>query len=425
MTHRRSLVVLACLLAGLALGAWLQAGHGGPLRDAAPAIESVGSAWLNALRMTVGPLVFALLVSGIAGVADAMATGRLATRAVAWFTILLLLAGTLAVLLSAGVLALWPVDPQAASAFIAGAARDAPAPVALTSVGEWLRSLVPSNIVQAAAEDAILALVVFATLFGFAATRLPPVQRSALTGFFSAMAEAMIVVVHWVLLAAPVGVFALAFGVGLHAGFGAAGVLVQYVATVSLVIIGGTLVLYPLIGLWGTVPLRRFAVEIAPVQVVAASTQSSLATLPAMIESARDALGVPPRVAGLVLPLAVAVFRYTSPIGNLAVCFFIAALYGFEPGLLQIATAVLVAFAVSVAAVGLPGQVSFVTSVAPICLALGLPVELLGVLIAVEMVPDVFRTIGNVTGDLAVTTLVQRPEPVVPSSQPATGSPRR
>jgi len=144
------------------------------------------------------------------------------------------------------------------------------------------------------------------------------------------------------------------------------------------------------------------------VQVVAASTQSSLATLPAMIECARETLGVPHRVAGLVLPLAVAVFRYTSPIGNLAVCFFIAALYGFEPGLLQVVTAVMVAFAVSVAAVGLPGQVSFITSVAPICLALGLPLELLGVLIAVEMVPDVFRTIGNVTGDLAVTTLVQR-----------------
>jgi Na+/H+-dicarboxylate symporter len=195
-------------------------------------------------------------------------------------------------------------------------------------------------------------------------------------------------------------------------------VLVQYVAVVSFVIVGGTLVLYPIVGLWGAVPLRRFAVEIAPVQVVAASTQSSLATLPAMIECARDALGVPPRVAGLVLPLAVAVFRYTSPIGNLAVCFFIAALYGFEPSLLQTATAVLVAFAVSVAAVGLPGQVSFITSVAPICVALGLPLELLGVLIAVEMVPDVFRTIGNVTGDLAVTTLVQRSEPAVPSSQP-------
>lgn len=425
MTHRRSLIVLACLLAGLALGAWLQAGHGGPLRAAAPVIESVGSVWLNALRMTVGPLVFALLVSGIAGVTDAMATGRLATRAVAWFGVLLLLAGTLAVLLSLGVLALWPVDPQAAAAFVAGAARDGPDPVALTSVGEWLRSLVPSNIVQAAADDAILALVVFATLFGFAATRLPPAQRNALTGFFTAMAEAMIVVVHWVLLAAPVGVFALALGVGLHAGFGAASLLLQYVATVSLVIVAGTLVLYPIVGLWGSVPLSRFAAEIAPVQVVAASTQSSLATLPAMIECARDTLGVPQRVAGLVLPLAVAVFRYTSPIGNLSVCFFIAALYGFEPSLLQMATAVLVAFAVSVAAVGLPGQVSFITSVAPICLALGLPVELLGILIAVEMVPDVFRTIGNVTGDLAVTTLAYRSDPAAAADQSAAGSPRR
>jgi Na+/H+-dicarboxylate symporter len=163
-------------------------------------------------------------------------------------------------------------------------------------------------------------------------------------------------------------------------------------------------------------------VEIAPVQVVAASTQSSLATLPAMLECARGTLGVPQRVAGLVLPLAVAVFRYTSPIGNLAVCFFIAALYGFEPTLLQMATAVLVAFAVSVAAVGLPGQVSFITSVAPICLALGLPVELIGVLIAVEMVPDVFRTIGNVTGDLAVTTLAHRHDPDATPDQAAAGS---
>jgi Na+/H+-dicarboxylate symporter len=185
------------------------------------------------------------------------------------------------------------------------------------------------------------------------------------------------------------------------------------------VILGATLVLYPIVGLWGGMPMRRFAVEITPAQVVAASTQSSLATLPAMIECARDSLGVAPRVAHLVLPLAVAVFRYTSPLGNLAVCFFIAALYGHEPGVLQIVSGVFVAFAVSVAAVGLPGQVSFIASVAPICLALGLPVDLLGILIAVEMIPDVFRTIGNVTGDLAVTRLVGA------RAQPAAGSPSR
>jgi Na+/H+-dicarboxylate symporter len=407
MTHGRSWLVLACLAVGLATGAWVQAGGGGGvLRDAAPVIESIGSVWLNALRMTVGPLVFALVVSGIAGVADAMASGRIATRAVVAFTVLLLLAGALAVLGSLGLLALWPVDRAAADAFVAGASRAGVEPAAVIGLADWLKALVPSNIIAAAAEDAILPLVVFATLFGFATTRLPAMQRESLTGFFTAMAEALIVVIHWVLLAAPLGVFALALGLGLHAGFGAAGVLFHYVAVVSLVIIGAMLLLYPLVGALGGVSMRKFAVEIAPVQVVAASTQSSLATLPAMIECARGNLGIAPRVAHLVLPLAVAVFRYTSPLGNLAVCFFIAALYGYEPGLPQIASAIFVAFAVSVAAVGLPGQVSFIASVAPLCLALGLPVELLGILIAVEIIPDIFRTIGNVTADLAVTTMV-------------------
>ena len=411
MSHTRSLLVLACLAAGLFAGAWLQDGSGGSLRAAAPVIESIGSLWLNALRMTVAPLVFALLVSGVASVSDAMATGRLATRAVMIFTALLVLAGAIAVTASTGLLALWPVDAADAQAFVAGAAGGESGPVAVGGMAGWLESLVPANVVEAAANDAILPLVLFALLFGFAATRLPASQRIALTTFFTAVTEAMIVVVHWVLLAAPVGVFALALGVGLHAGVGAAGVLVQYVAFVSLVIIVATVLLYPLVALWGHVPLGRFAAEVAPVQVVAASTQSSLATLPAMIECARERLDVPPRVAHLVLPLAVAVFRYTSPVGNLAVCFFIAALYGFEPGAAQVAGAVLVAFAVSVAAVGLPGQVSFITSIAPICLALGLPVEVLGILIAVEIVPDIFRTIGNVTADLAATTLLGRHDP--------------
>ncbi len=108
----------------------------------------------------------------------------------------------------------------------------------------------------------------------------------------------------------------------------------------------------------------------------------------------------------LILPLAVAVFRFTSPVANLAVCFFVAHLYGIEPSVLQIAGAIVVAFGVSVGSVGLPGQVSFIASVAPICLALGVPTELLGILLAVEVIPDIFRTLGNVTGDLAATSIL-------------------
>jgi len=398
--------VLASLAAGIAAGTWIEASGSHAALAIAPVIEAIGTLWLNALRMTVGPLVFAMLVSAVAGVSDAMSTGRLATRAVLWFASLLLLAGVLAVLLSYALLLAWPIDPQVATGFVQSTAHGSTTPGVALDWTRFLEGLLPPNIIAAAADNAILALVVFATLFGFAATRLAPAQRDVLTGFFAAMAEAMVVIVHWVLVVAPVGVFALALGLGRQAGLRAAGLLLHYATFVALVIALATCALYGLVALRGHVFAKRFARGIAPVQVVAASTQSSLATLPAMIECARDRLGVAPRVAHLMLPLAVAVFRYTSPLGNLAVCFFIAALYGLQPSLLQVAVSIFVAFAISVGTVGLPGQVSFVASVAPICAALGVPADLLGILVAVEILPDIFRTIGNVTADLAVTAVV-------------------
>src|SRR5262249_15955879 len=139
---------------------------------------------------------------------------------------------------------------------------------------------------------------------------------------------------------------------------------------------------------------------------IALSTQSSLASLPAMITASREGLKLPERVVDLILPLAVAVFRFTSPVGNLAVCFFIAHCYGLHPSLMQMAAALAVAYAMSVGAVGLPGQVSYIASIAPIAIALGIPIELLGIFIAVEVIPDLFRTTGNVTGDVMVTSML-------------------
>jgi Na+/H+-dicarboxylate symporter len=173
--------------------------------------------------------------------------------------------------------------------------------------------------------------------------------------------------------------------------------------------IGITLVAY-LIALVGRVPFARFVRAAAPVQVTAFATQSSLACLPAMIERCRDDLGVPDRVGGLVLPLAVSVFRITGPVANFGVALFLVQVYGVHPGAMQYAGATLVAVATSMASVGLPGQVSFFASIAPICLSLGLPVDLLPILIAVEVVPDIFRTVGNVTGDMAITAALARRE---------------
>jgi Na+/H+-dicarboxylate symporter len=404
-----SLWVLVALLAGLFAGAAAQAWGLPGGADTAGLIGAIGTLWLNALKMTIIPLVFSLLVTGIASIADAAATGRLALKALMVFAVLLIGATVYAIFASEALHLLWPISADGARVLLSSAPD---ASVVRESAGGggiagFLTSLAPANPIRAAADDAILGIVVFAIAFGFAVTRLGPSRRAPLVGFFEAVSETMIVIVHWVLLAAPIGVFALSMGVGLNAGLGALGVLGHYVAMVVLAQVGLIVLIYAVAVPWGRISLARFARGIVPAQVVAFSTQSSLASLPAMVEQARTALGVSTATAGLVLPLAVAVFRITSPVANLAVVIYVAHLNGVDLGPAAWIAGGVTALAVSVGSVGLPGQVSFFVSVAPICLAMGVPIQVLPLLLAVEVIPDIFRTIGNVTGDLAATRIVE------------------
>lgn len=401
--------VLVALAAGLAVGAVAQArGLPGGV-GTADLIAAIGQLWLNALKMTIIPLVFGLLVTGIASIADAAASGRIALRALMVFGLILLGATVYALFASEGLHLLWPIDPEGGRALLAGAPPESAIRASAQSGGlpAFLTSLAPPNPIKAASDDAILGVVVFAIAFGFAATRLPARLRLPLVTFFEAVSETMIVIVHWVLLAAPVGVFALALGVGLSAGVGAAGTLGHYIALVVLSQLGLIVILYGVAVVFGRIRLDRFARGIIPAQVVAFSTQSSLASLPAMVEQARTTLGVSRATAGLVLPLAVAVFRATSPVANLAVCIYIANLHGIPLAPAALFAGGLTAIAISIGSVGLPGQISFFVSIAPICIAMGLPIEVLPLLLAVEVIPDIFRTIGNVTADLAAARIVE------------------
>jgi proton glutamate symport protein len=407
MTKLHSLFVLAGLIAGLAVGAAIHASNDAGLAQASVYVEAFGGLWLNALRMTVIPLIVALLITGVASVADAAKTGGMVARFVVLFSILLFCAAIYSVLFTQSVLSAFPVDRAAAEAFVRSVSSEA-APAQTPSFAQWLQSLAPSNPVKAAAEDQILPLVVFALFFGFAATRIEAGLRKQLIDFFRAVSEVMVVIIHWVLLAGPFGVFALALGLGRSAGLEAAGVLAHYVLVVASAIAGITVVGVLLALTLGRQPIGRYFAATTPVWAIALSTQSSIASLPAMLEAARGGLRIPARIADIFLPLAVAVFRFTSPVGNLAVVLFVAHLYGFQPSMVQLASAVFVAYGVSIGAVGLPGQVSFITSIAPIGLALGVPIELLGILIAVEVIPDIFRTLGNCAGDLAITSILSR-----------------
>ena len=405
-----SVQVLIALALGVAVGAVAATYGGSPARKVVEGVEALGGLWLNALRMTVVPLIFAVLVVGVAQVSDAAATGRLAVRAVVWFVGLLLVSALTSILLINGLLGVWPVEETASAALRAGAQAPAADIQTAPNFVEWVKSLAPANPIKAAAEDAVLPVVVFAVFVGFALTRLPEPRGKTLLEVFEAFSEAMIVIVRWVLLVAPIGVFCLGLGVGLRAGVGAAGILGQYIVVASSAGLTIAILAYILAITVGRVPLGRWAAATAPVLAAAFATQSSLACLPAMIERSRDDLKVPERIANLVLPLAVAVFRMTSPAVNLAACIFVAHVYGLQPSVLQYTGAVFVALAVSVGSVGLPGQVSFIVSVAPICIALGLPIDLLPILLAVEVAPDIFRTLGNVTGDMAVTSILARGE---------------
>lgn len=401
--------ILLGLIAGLLVGTALRSADPALLDGAVALAEPVGGLWLDALRMTVIPLVFSLIVTGVASAADAARAGRFTGRVIAVFAALLLFGGLVAAGLTPLILELWPVPAEAGAALRAGLAPGT-APPEMASAGEFLRSFIPANPIKAAADTAVAPLVVFGLLFGFAATRIEPQLKDRITGAFGAVAQAMLVLVGGVLWLAPFGVFALALVVGARVGIGAAGVLIQYVIVVSAVMTVATLLLYPLAVIFGRVGLGRFLRAGAPAQAVALSTQSSLATLPAMLAAA-EKFGVSERTRDLVLPLAVSVFRYASVPANLAVVIYLAALYGIELGPVELLAGAAVAAIANLAGVGLPAQVSFFAIIGPVCLALGVPLELLPLLLAVETVPDIFRTVGNVTADLVVTSASTRFEP--------------
>jgi proton glutamate symport protein len=401
--------VLLALVIGLLAGA-LAAGNGDGWRDPAVRVAStIGGLWLDALKMTVIPLIVALLVTGIVGGADAARQGGVAGRSMAWFAVLLTASAIFGALVMPALIGLFPLPQAAAAALRAGLAGvDLQATAAsVPGMADFVRSIVPPNVVKAAADGSILQIVVFTALFAFAITRLPEYKRRPLAQFFDALGEAMLVIIGWILWLAPLGVLALAFAVGAGAGGAAFGAVLHYVLLVSSLGIAILLAAYAVAAVAARWPLGKFARAMIAPQAVAISTQSSLASLPAMLGAARD-LGVPTANADVTLPLSVALFRATGPAMNMGVAIYVAHWLGISLSPMALAAGIGVAAITTYSAVSLPGQLSFVSNIAPIALSMGVPIEPLAILIAVETVPDIFRTLGNVTMDVAVTGAVAR-----------------
>ncbi|MBB1118054.1 dicarboxylate/amino acid:cation symporter [Stenotrophomonas sp. W1S232] len=390
---------------GLSLSSWDQAFA----LQVAQWAKPVGRLWLNALQMTVVPLVTALVIMGVNNASNAASSGRAARNAIIVFGVLLVAAASFAAVATPALLSLIPNDQQTLETFRSALGGHVSNAVAATPT-QWIATVIPSNALAAAASSAMLPLVVFALFFGFALSRQEAERRERLLGLISIIADTMITIIRWVLWAAPLGVFALVLVVCAEVGISVLGVFGWYILVMCTVYILVTLLLYLVASLVARENLRRFASALLPVQLIAGSTQSSLASLPSMIDSARNRLGYPAALTSLMLPMAVSLFRVTSPAQYIAVASFIAWLYGIDLGFSQYAVAVLLAAAISMGSTGLPGQANFLTNNLPVTQSLGLPVEPLGVLLAMDTIPDVFCTVGNVTGHMTATAVIARHE---------------
>jgi len=400
--------VLLALVAGLAFGLLLSRAGAATSERVVAYVEPFGTVFVNAIRMTVIPLVVSLVVVGIAS-ADASRIARLGTRALVVAFLFLCLSGFVGAILAPIAFSRLEIDPVAIAALRARAASSLAGGATQSTGGltRWLTDLVPANPIRAAADGAMLPLIVFAVLFGLALLSIEAEQREPVVRFFRGVGEAMLRLVRWVLVLAPLGVFALSLPLVARLGAVAIGALAAYVALIAIATtVFALLVLYPAAAIFGRVPIEGFARAVFPAQAVAFSSRTSLAALPALIEGAQRRLGMTAETSGFLLPLASALFRVGAAMGLTVGAVFIARLYGADLTSAQVLTAAATAVLTSFSIPGIPG--GSIIAMVPVLASVGLPAEGIGVLLGVDTIPDAFRTTANVTGQMAAAVIAER-----------------
>lgn len=401
--------VVIGLLAGLILGSIIAASRSSTALRAVDLIAPIGQLWVNAIRMTIVPLVVSLLFVAIAGRESADGVGKLGVATLITFVALLSFAAVVALLLAPPLIADMKLTTETATAlrFTASAEAGQKAANATEVAGfaAWVTSIIPVNAVKAAADGAMLPLIAFTLLFALAARRIESTLRQALIAFFAALANATTTIVDWIIAVAPIGIFALVLAAASRTGVALAGAMGYYVVAISALLVLFALLMYPVATVVGRIPLGWFTRGVLPGQAVALSSSSSLASLPALVEGGR-ALGMSEEITGFVLPLSVSVFKVATPITWLVGTLFLAKLYGVALGTTTLVTIAVTAVVLSLTIPGVPQGAQLL--LAPLLVTYGIPADGIALLIAVDTLPDLFGTMTNVTGDLVVAAVVAR-----------------
>lgn len=408
LTRIRALKLHTKILIGLLLGAIL----GPVMGDWAIRIKPIGDAFINLLIMVVVPLVMASLIVGTASLGDLRKLGRIGIKTVGYYLIATAVAVALG--LAAGK-AFNPgagMDEETKAGMLADyagvtqeqldRATDRP------SVGDLLVRIIPRNPFRAMAETNFLQIIFFALLFGIALTILPEARRKPLMDVLQTVNDAMIVLVKLVMQVAPYGVFALIAAVAAQFGYGVLLTLLKYVLVTIGAMVVFTVTFYPLsLRLSGMSPLFFFK-KYYEVMVFAFSTSSSNATLPINLQVTEEELGVSNDVAAFVLPLGATVNMNGTAIYQGVSTIFIAQVFGISLGIGDLLTVVLTATLASIGAAGVPG-IGMVT-LTIVLTQLGIPLEGIALVVGVERILDMTRTVVNVTGDTCCSIWVANTE---------------
>ncbi len=415
--------ILAGLVAGAVAGVvanLLWGGSAGLEKVVHYATEPAGQVWLRALIMIVVPLVFASLTLGVAGLGDLRKLGRIGLKTLLYFLMVTLLAATLGLLM---------VNVLRPGAGLSSDVRDRllemygqQAAESKTVAGEahfgiaTLVNIVPRNPLAAAAQGDMLGLIFFSLIFGVALALLPAERSATLLDVLRGLGEAMVVVIDLVMKLAPFGVFALVFSVAARFGFDLLARLGWYVVTVvaglavfQFVVYG---VLLRLLGRWNP---RDFFRRAWPVILTAFSTSSSNATLPTTMRVSEAALDVPRNIGGFVLPLGATMNMNGTALFEGVTVLFIAQVFGTGLSLPAQVVVILMAVLTAVGAAGVPsGAIPLMILVLE---AVGVPGEGIAMVIGVDRLLDMCRTVVNVTGDMSAAVFVARSEGLVTASE--------
>ncbi len=411
ITNRRSHFLLAAILTGITaalVAGWLF----GPR---AVMFLPLGTFFLNALKMIVIPLVMTSMIVGVGSLGDVRRIGRTGTITIVYFMT------TTGIAVALGLVLVNITQPGRG---VDTMTAEVPERLIGNEAGVWdiLLSFVHPSLFGAMADMKVLPVLVFSLAFGAALTMVGP-KGSSLLDLIEGANDALLKVVDAVLWIAPIGVFGLVAGqIGKSGGFEGFIPVIKSLAMYSATVVGGLaihgFIILPLIlKLVARRKVFSFIDGAAPAVTTAFSTASSSATLPVSLDSAMGPCGVSPRSARFVLPLGATINMDGTALYEAVAALFIAQVYGIHLSLTQQIIVFAMATLAAVGAAGIP-EAGLVTMVL-VLTAVGLPIEGIGILLAVDWLLDRCRTSVNVWGDLVGSAVIERLAP----PPPAAGSP--